>query len=669
MQIYRDKTIIGMGYDLAKGDPEDIKEIFLMDSERSGHIFGMGTTRFGKAQSLDSLIHTPDGFKRMGDIKKGDIVSTPDNKTATVIDIFPQGILPLYKITLEDGRTAEASGDHLWEVYIGYSKKKKKTIVTTDLLRRIMQTKKVFIQVCNPSKKEKLKLVAVKSINFSRNAEAQCILLDSPEHLYITDNYIVTHNTRLMESMIEQDLRKGNSVIFIDPKSDYDIFSKIVQVAFEENREDEIMYLSVIPDNSIKFNPLSHFLIPDEMVHHTVSGIEAKDQFFINVAYETSLAIASSLYMIKQANGNKEQLNFSDILYYVSQADMKDLRNTLEKAVVEQKYVANQRTMLHLLDQIIASPTDYFSKVSTTLRTMLTQLTSGNMGTVMGLARENPVIDRLEAGKRIILIVHTHALSTRKVSYLMARNVLSSIQSFIGRVFEQGLKINPPLCLYIDEASNVFYDGIENMFNKAGGAGVWLAAFTQSVSDITAELGIDRTKKIIDNTNTKIYLRVNDPDTQRFVSQSSGLIKGYSHIIGLGGSFTLKQEEIPLVSTDIIGNLKKREMLFLGPDGRYKGMTLFTKPSYVNITNKKEEKTNQAISSISQSSGKLDLSDKASGKSVSGLSPADDIPKDNDDWMWNGKQVDKPAPLPEEEHHLKKNKIFTIFNNLFKKTA
>ena len=518
MKIYKDRTIIGMGYDLIKGDPEDIKEIFLMDSERSGHIFGMGTTRFGK--------------------------------------------------------------------------------------------------------------------------------------------------TRLMESMIEQDLRKGNSIIFIDPKSDYEIFSKIVQVAFEENREDEIMYLSVIPDYSIKFNPLSHFLIPDEMVHHTVSGIEAKDQFFINVAYETSLAIASSLYMIKQANHNEEQLNFSDILYYVSQTDMKDLRNTLEKSIVEPKYAANQRTMLHLLDQIIASPTDYFSKVSTTLRTMLTQLTSGNMGTVMGLSRENPVIDRLEAGKRIILVVHTHALSTRKVSYLMARNVLSSIQSFVGRVFEEGLKINPPLCLYIDEASNVFYDGIENMFNKAGGAGVWLAAFTQSVSDITAELGIDKTKKIIDNTNTKIYLRVNDPDTQKFVSQSSGLVKGYSHVIGLGGSFNLKQEEPPLVSTDIIGNLKKREMLFLGPDGRYKGMTLFTKPSYVNITNKREEETNQAISSISQESGRLDLSDKTSGNSGS-FNNSTAVPPEAGDWMWDGRQDDKPAPSVKPARGI----VRRIFDYFFTKKA
>ena len=459
MKIYDNKTVVGMGYDLVSGDEENINEVFISDSERSGHIFGMGATRVGK--------------------------------------------------------------------------------------------------------------------------------------------------TRLIESMIEQDIRKGHSVIFIDPKSDYEIFAKVCQVAFEENRENELMYLSVIPNNSIKFNPLSHFLIPDEMVHHTVSGIQAKDQFFINVAYEISLAIASSLYMIKQASGDTEQINFKDIGFYVSQDDIKDLRKNLESVIVSQQFKSNQNTMLHLLDQIIVSPPDYFNKVSTTLRTMLTQLISGNMGTVMGEARENQVIDRLEAGKRIILIVHTHALSTRRVSYLMARNVLSVIQSFVGRVFERGQTINPQLALYIDEASNVFYDGIENLFNKAGGAGVWLTAFTQSVSDVVAELGIDRTKKIIDNANTKMYMRVNDPDTRRFVSESSGFVKGYSHVIGLGGSFQLKQEENPLISSDTVGNLKKREFVFLGPDGRYKCMSLFTKPSYLKLTNYK----NQAVSEI--------IGQEKSGKTVS----------------------------------------------------
>jgi len=36
---------------------------------------------------------------------------------------------------------------------------------------------------------------AIKSIDYVGEKEVQCILIDNPEHLYITDNYIVTHNT------------------------------------------------------------------------------------------------------------------------------------------------------------------------------------------------------------------------------------------------------------------------------------------------------------------------------------------------------------------------------------------------------------------------------------------------------------------------------------------
>lgn len=38
-------------------------------------------------------------------------------------------------------------------------------------------------------------------IEFSRIAEAKCIMIDHPDHLYITDNYVVTHNTAIAEGL------------------------------------------------------------------------------------------------------------------------------------------------------------------------------------------------------------------------------------------------------------------------------------------------------------------------------------------------------------------------------------------------------------------------------------------------------------------------------------
>lgn len=70
----------------------------------------------GKAQPLSSKVLTPNGYVRMGDIKVGTIVSTPDGGSAPVTGVFPQGKEQVFKVTLNDGSSTLASGNHLWTV-------------------------------------------------------------------------------------------------------------------------------------------------------------------------------------------------------------------------------------------------------------------------------------------------------------------------------------------------------------------------------------------------------------------------------------------------------------------------------------------------------------------------------------------------------------------------
>ncbi len=86
----------------------------------------------------------------------------------------------------------------------------------------------------------------------------------------------------------------------------------------------------------------------------------------------------------------------------------------------------------------------------------------------------------LERGKRVILVIQTSSLLTRRTAHIIARVLLSMVQSFVGRVLAGGGIISPPLYIHIDEASNVLYLGIEDLFNKAGGVGIWLHLMSQS---------------------------------------------------------------------------------------------------------------------------------------------------------------------------------------------
>ena len=70
----------------------------------------------GNAAPLDSLVATPDGWKRMGDIQVGDEVLTPFGTVTTVTGVYPKGIRPVYRVTLRDGSSSEVCHQHLWQI-------------------------------------------------------------------------------------------------------------------------------------------------------------------------------------------------------------------------------------------------------------------------------------------------------------------------------------------------------------------------------------------------------------------------------------------------------------------------------------------------------------------------------------------------------------------------
>ena len=98
----------------------------------------------GKAQPLTAKIKTPDGWTTMGNIKLGDIISTPNGETTSVIGIYPQGEIDTYKIEFIDGRKTECSGEHLWKVWTRKNNKYDWMVFTTNQIIHHMATVKSF---------------------------------------------------------------------------------------------------------------------------------------------------------------------------------------------------------------------------------------------------------------------------------------------------------------------------------------------------------------------------------------------------------------------------------------------------------------------------------------------------------------------------------------------
>lgn len=82
----------------------------------------LGMTRVGKALPLTVEIPVPvserhpGGLARVGDINVGDFVYTPDDRPVEVIDLSPVATREVFRLHFDDGRYADASDDHVWEI-------------------------------------------------------------------------------------------------------------------------------------------------------------------------------------------------------------------------------------------------------------------------------------------------------------------------------------------------------------------------------------------------------------------------------------------------------------------------------------------------------------------------------------------------------------------------
>lgn len=160
------------------------------DKRKLAGILSPGT---GKAQPISTKIPTPDGYTTMGNIKVGDCVFDWDGNPTYVLGVYPQGEKDIYRITFEDGRYSLCTLEHLWRVYFGDSLSSEYQVM--ELEDMMNSNYSMWIPAFTDSKMSRKKLLKVIDISFDHVEEAQCILVDHPDHLYVTDQNIITHNT------------------------------------------------------------------------------------------------------------------------------------------------------------------------------------------------------------------------------------------------------------------------------------------------------------------------------------------------------------------------------------------------------------------------------------------------------------------------------------------
>lgn len=71
----------------------------------------------GKAQPVDTVIPTPNGDRKLGDLSPGDFVFDRCGNPTRILGVFNQGLQRVFRVTLSDGRQTLCCDEHLWTYY------------------------------------------------------------------------------------------------------------------------------------------------------------------------------------------------------------------------------------------------------------------------------------------------------------------------------------------------------------------------------------------------------------------------------------------------------------------------------------------------------------------------------------------------------------------------
>ena len=131
-----------------EGSPQPAQIPFFEAS--APHIGYGGARGGGKAQPLDEPVLTPFGFRPMGSLKVGSMVMGVSG-VAKVIQVHPQGVKPIYRVTFIDGASTRCTGDHLWLASKTCCDTGEK-IYTTEELKELVKASSfnLLVPLCDP---------------------------------------------------------------------------------------------------------------------------------------------------------------------------------------------------------------------------------------------------------------------------------------------------------------------------------------------------------------------------------------------------------------------------------------------------------------------------------------------------------------------------------------
>jgi conjugative coupling factor TraD (TOL family) len=386
--------------------------------------------------------------------------------------------------------------------------------------------------------------------------------------------------TRLAETFIAQDIRRGDVVIVFDPKGDAELLKRMYAEAARCGREADFIFFHLgYPDISARYNPVGSFGRITEVATRIAGQLPNEGQSaafkefvwrFVNVMakalvalghkpnykviYENAVNIDGLCQQYFEAWLNREhpdwREDFEQSIGNLSQKVESQIKKTgrAAQALYLSAYAAEKGwsdPVADSLASILSNDRSYFEKLVSSLYPLLEKLTTGKTASLLSpdyldLSDRRSIFDWMSVineGK--IVYVGLDSLSDYEVAGAVGNAMFADLTSIAGQIYKhgqafgqsQGTKTRKTI-IHADEFNELIGDEFIPLLNKAGGAGFQVTVYTQTWSDVEAKIGsAAKAGQIGGNLNTLFMLRVKTAETAEIFTNQLPEVKVISTTI------------------------------------------------------------------------------------------------------------------------------------------
>lgn len=317
--------------------------------------------------------------------------------------------------------------------------------------------------------------------------------------------------TNTMIFQMIQDISKGKSVVYIDPKGESKIINKLLEVASMQHikRYDDIMILNPFWNKySARLNPLyceGRYSVKDEVVNRIMTSIpETKEEFFRDMSFR----ILQTLVGVLSIKYGYENLSYELLNRYLLHDNLKQLCNDVS-GYVQEEYVKDGINYFCNLN------TEWYEKVIANASTVVAKISAGllnySIGSSDGSTERSDILKRLYKDKKVIAAVLIPSMKLHQTGQIAAKAIFAALEGLVSEKLLQNKKLG--LRIYIDEARDVLFRGCVRLLTQGRAADCFVRIFSQSVEGIMESVGKDEVHEILQNCNNKIIHRCDGLET------------------------------------------------------------------------------------------------------------------------------------------------------------